>query len=67
MKTHVLRVEPYSEAEDRLIELAKAVNGMRLLTCKLGCLFNVNYNEYTFSDELFVKIREYLLKRDEEA
>ena len=65
-KIHYLKVEPNSEAEDRLMELLKKVDAKpEAIICRLGAIFGKNYNEYLISDGLFNQIKDYLTQNEE--
>ena len=62
-KIHHLKVVPFSDAENRLMELFELVEVKPdSVICRLGSVFGKPYNEYIFSDGFYNQIREYLLE-----
>lgn len=64
-KIHMMKVEPFSEAERYFIELLGKV-GVKpeSVLCRVGSIFGKPYNEYVISDGLYNQIREYLLTNE---
>ena len=69
MAIHILKIKPKSEAEEAFMQLLKEVDVKPdSVMCRLGAVFDTDYNEYILSDGLFQQIREHLLKiKEEEA
>lgn len=57
---HILKVQPYSDAEVRLNNLIELTNNRNVIIVRLSELFNTPYNEYEFDDDVYDKIRNYL-------
>lgn len=67
MAIHILKIKPKSEAEKAFMQLLKEVDVKPdSVMCRLGSIFDTDYNEYILSDGLFQQIREHLLKIKEE-
>lgn len=67
MAIHILKIKPKSEAEEAFMQLLKEVDVKPdSVMCRLGAVFDTDYNEYILSDGLFQQIREHLLKIKEE-
>lgn len=66
MKNHILKVEPYSEAEERLMELFNKTSSIGEIIVRIGEIFGWPYNEYEFSEERYQAIRNYLETEDPE-
>lgn len=63
MKTHSIKVTPYSGAETRFMELLHLNNiEDSSIECRLGIIFGTSYNEYLFGDDIYNKIKNYLLE-----
>lgn len=60
MKNHILKVKPYSEAEERLMELFNKTSSICEIIVRIGEIFGWPYNEYEFSEERYQAIRNYL-------
>lgn len=54
---HVLKVEPGSEAERRLMELFAKIEPSEEISCRLGALFGLSYNTYQFSEGAFQALK----------
>lgn len=64
-KIHIMKIVPFSEAEERFMELLRMVEVKpESVICKLGEVFGKPYNEYFLSDGLYNQIREYLLENE---
>lgn len=62
-KLHIMKVEPFSEAEEYFMDLLKKVEVKpESVICKLGTVFGKPYNEYILSDGLYNLIQTYLLE-----
>lgn len=61
MNKHILKVKPYSEAEERLMHLfCKTKTNSSEVIVRIGELFGWPYNEYEFSEERYQAIQNYL-------
>lgn len=64
-KIHIMKVVPFSEAEERFMELLSLVEVKpESVMCRIGSIFGKPYNEYVISDGLYNQIREYLLMNE---
>ena len=65
MANRVLKIVPDSEAEARFMELLSKVDVKpNSISCRLGEVFGWDYNEYTFTDEVYQQIHDYLLNEE---
>lgn len=64
MKNHILKLEPYSEGEEYFVNelMPIAKDGVEV---RLGETFGVPWNEYEFTNDDFLRIKEYIAKRDQ--
>ena len=64
MANHILRIEPRSEGEEyfvnELIPIAKDEVKVRL-----GKIFGFSWNEYEITHDDFIRIKEYINKKDQ--
>ena len=61
---HILKIEPYSEAEEYLNSLFKLTNTEKDVKVKLGKEIDKPYNEYAFDDNVYQSIEKYLEKKE---
>lgn len=61
MDKHILRIKPYSEAEDYFVNTFIPIC-KDTVKCRLGNIFNKPYNEYEISNYDYIRCREFLLK-----
>ena len=61
---HILKIEPYSEAEDYLNNLFKLTNTEKDVRVKFGKEFDKPYNEYVFDNDVYQNIKKYLEKKE---
>lgn len=62
-RIHMMKVEPFSDAERYFIELLRRVEVKpESVICRLGSVFEKPYNEYVISDGLYNQIRDYLFE-----
>lgn len=64
MSNHVLKIEPYSEAEEYFINELMSICKDRV-SVRLGTIFRLPWNEYEITHDDFIRIRDYIKSRDE--
>lgn len=61
MDNHILRIKPYSEAEDYFVNTFVPICKDKVY-CSLGGIFGKPYNEYVITHDDFIRCREFILK-----